>query len=86
MIANPPAICYHQAMPKRIAILGASGSIGQTAVRAFPDGRIRFSDIWRIAERTLGGVAATPATGLEAVLAADREARAFAEFAILNAP
>lgn len=57
------------------AILNAANEV---AVGAFLAGRIRFSDIWRIAEGALDGVAASPATSLDSVVAADAEARAIA--------
>ena len=47
----------------------------EVAVAAFLDGRIRFGDIARIICGALEGVAPMPATGLEGVLEADREAR-----------
>lgn len=61
------------------AILNAANEV---AVQAFLDDRIRFSDIWRIDEAALGGVAATGAADLDAVFAADSEARAFAAVCI----
>jgi 1-deoxy-D-xylulose-5-phosphate reductoisomerase len=47
----------------------------EVAVAAFLDGRIRFGDIARIICGALEGVAPRPATSLEGVLEADREAR-----------
>ncbi len=47
----------------------------EVAVQAFLDGRIRWVDIARLLEEALGSWPGTPADGVEAVLAADREAR-----------
>lgn len=57
------------------AVLNAANEV---AVGAFLEGRIRFPDIWRIAEAAMERVPATSAAGLDAVFAADAEARAVA--------
>lgn len=57
------------------AVLNAANEV---AVGAFLEGRIKFSDIWRIAEAAMAKISATPAAGLDAVFAADAEARAVA--------
>ncbi len=54
------------------AILNAANEV---AVAAFLDGRIRFTDIPRVLEHALAGCSPKPVTGLDAVLAADAEAR-----------
>ena len=57
------------------AILNAANEV---AVAEFLAGRIRFTGIPRVVEDTLAEVAGGPADSMEAVLAADSEARAFA--------
>ncbi|MEJ2761278.1 MAG: 1-deoxy-D-xylulose-5-phosphate reductoisomerase [Gammaproteobacteria bacterium] len=57
------------------AILNAANEV---AVAEFLAGRIRFTGIPKVVEDTLGGVTDGPADSMEAVLAADAEARAFA--------
>jgi len=58
------------------AVLNAANEV---AVRLFLDGRIGFLSIAALIEAVLGRVAATAAEDLEAVLAADAEARRVAE-------
>ncbi|MCG8324903.1 MAG: 1-deoxy-D-xylulose-5-phosphate reductoisomerase [Thiotrichales bacterium] len=58
------------------AILNAANEI---AVASFLAGRIRFTDIPRTVEATLEHVTAVPASSLDNVLAADRQARSYAE-------
>ena len=57
------------------AVLNAANEI---AVGAFLDGRIRFSDIWRIVESVLSSARIQPAQDLDSVFAADADARAAA--------
>ena len=57
------------------AVLNAANEI---AVAAFLDGRLRLTDIPVVIRRALDAHAPRPASSLEAVLAADREARAAA--------
>jgi 1-deoxy-D-xylulose-5-phosphate reductoisomerase len=57
------------------AILNAANEV---AVAEFLAGHIRFTGIPKVVEDTLGGVTDGPADSMEAVLAADAEARAFA--------
>ena len=57
------------------AVLNAANEV---AVGAFLEERIRFPDIWRIAEAAMERIPATSAAGLDAVFAADAEARAIA--------
>ena len=64
------------------AVLNAANEV---AVEAFLEGRIRFSDIWRIVEGAMDGVPSASADSLEAVFAADAEARAFASSRIKGA-
>ena len=54
------------------AILNGANEV---AVAGFLDGRIRFTDIPALVESALAAVAADPADTLDAVLAADRDAR-----------
>jgi 1-deoxy-D-xylulose-5-phosphate reductoisomerase len=61
------------------AVLNAANEI---AVRAFLDGRIGFLDIASLVERALGEVASVPADSLDAVLDADRSARASVQAAL----
>ena len=56
----------------------ALNAANETAVAAFLGGRIRLTDIARIIERTLNEHATRPADSLDAVLAADKEARRLA--------
>ena len=58
------------------AILNAANDV---AVERFKRGEIRFTDIWRIIEATMGAFSPQPQESLEQMLAIDREARAFAE-------
>jgi len=58
------------------AVLNAANEV---AVRLFLDGRIGFLSIAALIEAVLGRVTATAAEDLEAVLAADAEARQVAE-------
>lgn len=51
----------------------------EEAVAAFLSGAIKFSDIWRIARKTMETVKVSPAEDLESVFAADEEARAVAK-------
>ncbi len=57
------------------AVLNAANEV---AVQSFLDERIRFTDIPRVIEHTLEHVASSEADSLEAILAADRTARAAA--------
>ena len=66
-------------------VIDAGGTSGATfnaaneaAVEAFVEGRIRFGDIAAVVEETLDALPVRPAGTLDAVLAADREARAVA--------
>jgi 1-deoxy-D-xylulose-5-phosphate reductoisomerase len=59
----------------------ALNAANEVAVRLFLEGRIRFPDIARLVRRVLDRHRPVPATSLEAVLAADREARDEAEAA-----
>jgi 1-deoxy-D-xylulose-5-phosphate reductoisomerase len=66
-------------------VIDAGGTSGATfnaaneaAVEAFVEGRIRFGDIATVVEETLDALPVRPAGTLDAVLAADREARAVA--------
>jgi 1-deoxy-D-xylulose-5-phosphate reductoisomerase len=61
------------------AVYNASNEV---AVAAFLDGRLRFVDIPRVIERTLDACGAGPLTTLDAVRAADGEARSRARSAI----
>jgi len=61
------------------AILNAAN---EEAVAAFLAGRARFTDIPRVIERTLDGLAPAPATGLDVVLEHDRAARELARAAL----
>lgn len=54
----------------------------EVAVDAFVEGRIRFSDIWGIVQRTMDHHQVNPATSLEAVISADASARLVAAKAI----
>ncbi len=54
------------------AVFNAANEI---AVDAFVDGRIRFSDIWRLVAETMDRHQVNPATSLDAVISADAEAR-----------
>jgi 1-deoxy-D-xylulose-5-phosphate reductoisomerase len=58
------------------AVLNAANEV---SVRLFLDGRMRFPDIARNVQRVLDRHTPHPATSLEAILAADREARTRAE-------
>lgn len=58
------------------AFLNAADEI---AVKAFLDRRIRFTDIIRVLEDTLGHLTGNPITSIEDVLTADAEARVVAE-------
>ncbi len=55
------------------AILNAANEV---AVNAFLEERIRFSDIWRVVEKTMNEVAVSPAQDPETIFEADAEARA----------
>jgi len=57
------------------ALLNAANEV---AVAAFLEGRIPFTGIAELIERTLETLPGTPAQNLDSVLAADREARQFA--------
>ncbi len=57
------------------AVYNAANEI---AVDAFVDGRIRFSDIWRLVGETMDRHQVNPATSLDAVISADAEARRIA--------
>jgi 1-deoxy-D-xylulose-5-phosphate reductoisomerase len=57
------------------ALLNAANEV---AVAAFLDGRLRFTAIAQVIEETLQRVPAGPAEALEAVIEADRRARAAA--------
>lgn len=57
------------------AVLNAANEV---AVGAFLDGCIRFSDIWRVSEAAMETIPAAPSSDLDAVFAADAEARAVA--------
>jgi len=65
------------------AVLNAANEI---AVQSFLDGRLRFTDIARVIERTLEAIPSSAGTTLEEVYAADRTARAFARTALAGAP
>src|ERR1041385_9365969 len=60
----------------------AMNAANEEAVHAFIDERISFSDIPRVIESVMDGHRQTDARNLEAVLAADRSARAEAQSAI----
>jgi 1-deoxy-D-xylulose-5-phosphate reductoisomerase len=65
----------------------ALNAANEVAVHLFLDGRIGFTDIARLVRRVVDGHSAQPASSLETVLAADREARADAEtYAACGAP
>lgn len=57
------------------AVFNAANEI---AVDAFVDGRIRFSDIWRLVAETMDRHQVNPATSLDVVISADAEARRIA--------
>ena len=57
------------------AVFNAANEI---AVDAFVDGRIRFSDIWRLVAETMDRHQVNPATSLDVVISADDEARRIA--------
>jgi len=57
------------------AVFNAANEI---AVDAFVDGRIPFSDIWRLVAETMDRHQVNPATSLDAVISADAEARRIA--------
>ena len=57
----------------------AVNGANEAAVRAFLDGRIRFLDIGTLVNEVLENTENTPADTLEAVLAADKAARAYTE-------
>ena len=57
----------------------ALNAADETAVAAFLDSRIRFPGIVRVVERVLETTPSGPVTSMDAVLAADREARRRAE-------
>jgi len=57
------------------AVYNAANEI---AVDAFVDGRIRFSDIWRLVAETMERHQVNPATTLDAVISADGDARRIA--------
>jgi 1-deoxy-D-xylulose-5-phosphate reductoisomerase len=59
----------------------ALNAANEVAVRLFLEGRIRFLDIARLVRRVLDRHRPVPATSLDTVLLADREARAQAETA-----
>lgn len=61
------------------AILNASNEV---AVEEFLQGRLRFTEIHKVVAQALSQMAPEPATGLEVVLAADKQARLMAEEAI----
>ncbi len=56
----------------------ALNAANEVSVRLFLDGRLRFSDIARNVERVLERHTAVPATSMDAILAADGEARRLA--------
>ena len=60
------------------AVLNAANEV---AVRLFLEQRIRFPDIARLVRRVLDSHRLVPASSLDAVLGADREAREAAEAA-----
>ncbi len=58
----------------------ALNGANEVAVQAFLDGRIKFSDIWRIVEEALAAHKSAPsASNLDEVFEADRSARTFAK-------
>ncbi len=54
----------------------------EVAVDAFVEGRIRFSDIWAVVQKTMDQHQVNPATSLESVISADASARFVAREAI----
>ena len=64
------------------AILNAANEV---AVQHFLDGALAFTDIADVIERTLDALSVNSADSLEAVHAADREARRFAQ-TLMSAP
>jgi 1-deoxy-D-xylulose-5-phosphate reductoisomerase len=65
----------------------ALNAANEVAVHLFLDGQIGFTDIARLVHHVVQGHRAQPASSLEAVLTADREARADAEaYAACGAP
>ena len=63
----------------------AFNAANEVAVAAFLDGRLPFLGIPEVAERTLDAADGSPATDVEALQEADREARRLAEQALVAA-
>ena len=70
----------------RWTALGALNAADEAAVQLFLDGRIRFTEIAGVIGRVLDGHRDGPVDSLEAVLEADREARAGASAALAASP
>jgi 1-deoxy-D-xylulose-5-phosphate reductoisomerase len=73
---NFPCLSYaYEALREGGTMPCVLNAANEVAVNAFLKGGIRFNDIPRIIESTLGGHRVTPASSLKEVLAADRWAR-----------
>jgi 1-deoxy-D-xylulose-5-phosphate reductoisomerase len=74
-----PCLGYARAALRRGGTAPAAlNAANEVSVRLFLDGRLRFSDIARNVERVLERHTAVPATSMDAILAADGEARRLA--------
>ena len=76
----------YDAMREGGTMPAAMSAANEVAVAAFLDGRIKFMDIPRVISQTMSGHVTEPCSSIEAVLEADRWARAMAESTISIQP